>query len=391
MPNRRTILQLLALGSLAAVPAVSAASRSETDPAAAWRNPGAGQKDPRLYSLAHAILAPNPHNRQPWLVSLEGEDSIILYFDTTRRLPATDPYDRQLAIGCGAFLEILSISAREIGYEAKISLFPAGEPQPLLNDKPIAHIRLVKGGTKDPFNRFITQRRSNKEIYDTKKQISADSLKALLTVDPTETLTLSGTLSGTTQCEALRQLSIQAYRREIQTPIALKESIDLMRIGKAEIAQYRDGIDLDFPGIGAMQAMGLLTREKMMTPGTKAYQQGLEQYDPLAKSASGYVWIISNSKDRFAELAVGRVYARLNLHATALGIAMHPMSQALQEYAEMSAIKAETEQAVGLAPDARLQMLARIGYASVVPPSPRRGLQEHLSTWLQTVPIQTLQ
>ena len=380
MPNRRTILQLLALGSLAAVPAVSAANRSDTDPAAAWRNPGAGQKDPRLYSLAHAILAPNPHNRQPWLVSLEGEDSIILYFDTTRRLPATDPYDRQLAIGCGAFLEILSIAAREIGYEAQISLFLAGEPQPLLNNKPLAHIRLVKGGTRDPLYSFITQRRSNKETYDTKKRVSAESLQALLTAEPTETLTLSGTLSGAAQCEALRQLSIQAYRQEIQTPIALKESIDLMRIGKAEIAIYRDGIDLDFPGIGAMQAMGLLTREKMMTPGTKAYQQGLEQYDPLAKSASGYVWIISNSKDRFAELAVGRAYARLNLRATALGIAMHPMSQALQEYAEMSAIKADTEKAVGLAPDARLQMLARIGYASLVPASPRRGLQEHFPT-----------
>ncbi len=377
MPNRRTVLQLLAFSSLAAVPAVSAATRSDTDPAAAWRNPGAGQKDPRLYSLAHAILAPNPHNRQPWLVSLEGEDSIILYFDTTRRLPATDPYDRQLAIGCGAFLEILSIAAREIGHEAQISLFPAGEPQPYLNDKPLAHIRFVKGGTKDPLYSFITQRRSNKEPYDAKKRVSAESLQALLTMEPTENLTLLGTLSGTAQCEALRQLSIQAYRREIQTPVALKESIDLMRIGKAEIAKYRDGIDLDFPGIGAMQAMGLITREKMMTPGTKAYQQGLEQYDPLAKSASGYVWIISNSKDRLAELAVGRAYARLNLRATALGIAMHPMSQALQEYAEMSAIKADTERAVGLASDRCLQMLARIGYASPVPPSPRRGLTEH--------------
>jgi hypothetical protein len=215
------------------------------------------------------------------------------------------------------------------------------------------------------------------EIYGGKKRVSAENLQALLTMEPTDTLSLSGALSGTAQCEALRQISIQAYRQEIQTPIALKESIDLMRIGKAEIAKYRDGIDLDFPGIGAMQAMGLITREKMMTPGTKAYQQGLEQYDPLAKSASGYVWIISNSKDRLAEIAVGRAYARLNLRATALGIAMHPMSQALQEYAEMSAIKADTERAVGLAPDRRLQMLARIGYASVVPPSPRRGLQEH--------------
>lgn len=380
MTDRRTILQILALSSLAAVPAVGATLKPTTDPAAAWRNPGAGQKDPRLYCLAHAILAPNPHNRQPWLVSLEGDDSIVFYFDTSRRLPATDPYDRQLAIGCGTFLEILSIAAAEIGYQAQISLFPMGEPQPNLDDKPVAHIRLVKGGTKDPLYAFITQRRSNKEVYDAKKPVSPETLQNLLTREPVERLTFAGALSGTPACEKLRSLSVQAYRREVETPIALKESIDLMRIGKAEIAKYRDGIDLDFPGIGAMQAMGLLTREKLMTPGTKVYQQGLEQYDPLAKSAAGYVWIISDTKDRYAEVAAGRAYARLNLRATALGIAMHPMSQALQEYAEMSAIKAETEKAVGMSPDKCLQMLARIGYAGKVPPSPRRGLSEHLRT-----------
>lgn len=380
MTDRRTILQILALSSLAAVPAVGATLRPSTDPAAAWRNPGAGQKDPRLYCLAHAILAPNPHNRQPWLVSLEGEDAIVFYFDTSRRLPATDPYDRQLAIGCGTFLETLSIAAAEIGYQAQISLFPMGEPQPNLDDKPVAHIRLVKGGTKDPLYAFITQRRSNKEVYDTKKPVSPETLQSLLTREPVERLTFAGALSGAPTCEQLRSLSVQAYRREVETPIALKESIDLMRIGKAEIARYRDGIDLDFPGIGAMQAMGLLTREKLMTPGTKVYQQGLEQYDPLAKSAAGYVWIISDTKDRYAEVAAGRAYARLNLRATALGIAMHPMSQALQEYAEMSAIKAETEKAVGMSADKCLQMLARIGYAGKVPPSPRRGLSEHLRT-----------
>jgi hypothetical protein len=380
MTDRRTILQLLAVSSLAAVPAVGATLKPSNDPAAAWRNPGAGQKDPRLFSLAHAILAPNPHNRQPWLVSLEGDDTIILYFDTTRRLPATDPYDRQLAIGCGAFLEILSIAAAEVGYDAQISLFPLGEPQPVLNDTPIARVRFMKGGAKDPFFSFITLRRSNKEAYNAGKPVSAQTLENLLRVETMEGLTFSGALSGNPQCESLRQLSIQAYRREVETPVALKESIDLMRIGKAEIAKHRDGIDLDFPGIGAMQAMGMITREKMMTPGTTAYQQGLEQYDPLAKSAAAYVWIISDSKDRYAELAAGRAYARLNLRATSLGIAMHPMSQALQEYAEMATIKAEAERVVGMAPDKCLQMLARIGYGGKVPPSPRRGLTEHLRT-----------
>jgi len=378
MPDRRTILQALALGSLAAAPAVSAANRPSSDPAAAWRNPGMGQKDPRLFCLAHAILAPNPHNRQPWLVKLEGEDSIILYFDTTRRLPATDPYDRQLTIGCGAFLEILSIAASEIGYEAEVRLFPDGEPQPNLDDRPVARITLIKGGSKDPLYSFITQRRSNKEAYDARKPVSAATLAALIEPTSPNKLTMGGARSGEAACEALRQLTIQAYRREVETPVALKESIDLMRIGKAEIAEYRDGIDLDFPGIGAMQALGILTREKMMTPGTKAYQQGLELYDPLAKSAAGYVWMITRSKDRFAEIEAGRAYARLNLKATALGVAIHPMSQALQEYAEMSNLKVEVEKVVELASDSCLQMLVRIGYGGKIPPSPRRGLIEHL-------------
>lgn len=378
MPDRRTILQALALGSLAAAPAVSAANRPSSDPAAAWRNPGMGQKDPRLFCLAHAILAPNPHNRQPWLVKLEGEDSIILYFDTTRRLPATDPYDRQLTIGCGAFLEILSIAASEIGYEAEVRLFPDGEPQPNLDDRPVARIKLIKGGSKDPLYSFITQRRSNKEAYDARKPVSAATLAALIEPSSPSKLTMGGARSGEAACEALRQLTIQAYRREVETPVALKESIDLMRIGKAEIAEYRDGIDLDFPGIGAMQALGILTREKMMTPGTKAYQQGLELYDPLAKSAAGYVWMITRSKDRFAEIEAGRAYARLNLKATALGVAIHPMSQALQEYAEMSNLKVEVEKVVELASDSCLQMLVRIGYGGKIPPSPRRGLIEHL-------------
>lgn len=380
MPNRRTVLSLLAISPLAAGPSACATLQPDTDPAAAWRNPGSGQKDPRLFSLAHAILAPNPHNRQPWLVSLEGSDTIVLHFDTARRLPATDPYDRQLTIGCGTFIETLDIAARELGYHTDVTAFPLGQPQPVLDEKPVARIRLVPGASKDPLFAYITQRRSNKEPYDMKRPVSAETLQALLTTEPNSGLEFAGTLTGQKPCESLRQLTKDAYRREIETPIALKESIDLMRIGKAEIAKYRDGIDLDFPGIGAMQAMGLVTREKMMIPGTTAYKQGLELYDPLTESAAGYVWITSSSKDRMAELAAGRAYARLNLRATALGIAMHPMSQALQEYAEMSALKAATEKVVGLGPDKCLQMLARIGYGGKIPPSPRRGLAEHLRT-----------
>jgi hypothetical protein len=51
------------------------------------------------------VLGPNPHSRQAWLIRLEGAGSVALFCDLERRLPETDPFDRQIVIGLGAFVE----------------------------------------------------------------------------------------------------------------------------------------------------------------------------------------------------------------------------------------------------------------------------------------------
>ena len=55
--------------------------------------------DVRMDAFRYAILAPNPHNRQPWLIRLEGDEHAILFCDLDKRLPHTDPFDRQITIG----------------------------------------------------------------------------------------------------------------------------------------------------------------------------------------------------------------------------------------------------------------------------------------------------
>ena len=67
----------------------------------------------------------------------------------------------------------------------------------------------------------------------------------------------------------------------------------------------------------------------------------------------------------------------MNLQATALGLAIHPWSQALQEYPEMRELNDELQRLIGRGE--RLQMLYRIGYAKKVEPAPRRGLRAHLA------------
>jgi len=378
--SRRSVLQILAASAVAGA---VGGCRAEglPDPAAAWRNPGAGETDPRRFALAHAILAPNPHNRQPWLIALPGADEIALYFDTSRRLPATDPFDRQLTIGCGCFLELLAIAASARGLRAHVTPFPEGVDEAALDQQPVAHVRLAPGAEPDPLFGHIEARRSHREPFEA-RPLTARDFQAILstarTASPAEgAVRLEGAGVGEPRAEEVRKLMPAAFRREMHTPAPHQESIALMRIGKREIARHRDGINLDFPGVEALRAVGLLTHETLTTPGSFAFEQGLSLYDPLAKTAAGFVWI-TTAPGRLQELTAGRLYARMNLQATAQGVAMHPISQALQEYEAMAELKAQMEAAVGLEPGHCLQMLARVGYAKPIPPAPRRGLQEHL-------------
>jgi len=131
-----------------------------------WAASGATAADPRLAAMAWAVLAPNPHNRQPWALRLVGEDEALLFCDLDRRLPETDPFDRQIVIGLGCFLEVFRIAAAERGWNAVLTPFPQGEPAPRLDARPVAHIALRPGGANDPLFAAIPARRSAKQPYD---------------------------------------------------------------------------------------------------------------------------------------------------------------------------------------------------------------------------------
>jgi hypothetical protein len=374
MPSRRHVLALFA-----AAPFVTTGCSPTNlpDPAAAWRSPGAGEVDPRRHALAHAILAPNPHNMQPWLIELPGENEITLWPDLTRLLPATDPPNRQIVIGCGAFLELLDIAARQNGHRAEITLWPEGEPQPVLDARPIAHIRLTPdpGVARDPLYAQIINRRTNREPFDAQR-IPVDG--ALQPVVAAAAGFDAGFANAPERVAKMRDLIWRGWSRETATPAALKESVDVMRIGAAEIARHRDGLVLDGPFIEAMKALGMLSREAMLDPKSEANKQGAQIWKKLADTAPAFVWIKSADNTRATQIAVGRAYARMNLVATAQGLGLHPWSMALQEYPEMADLYAEQQAMLGGTAEAPVQMLARIGYGKAVKPTPRRGLDEHI-------------
>lgn len=387
-PKRRKFMRVLGVGGIiVGATALGAGSWLTTrDPAAArepWQQaghdlPGYGD-DVRVRALSYAVLAPNPHNRQPWSVDLSEAGVVTLYCDLDRRLPHTDPFDRQITIGLGCFLELFTIAASEEGYGSTLTLFAQGEPTPRLDSRPVARIELVEGaGMPDPLFAHILQRHTSKEPFDTAQTVSPGDVQAILAATGGMGQLQAGSALDAAKIDELRNLTWRGHEIEVLTPRTMQESIDLMRIGKAEVLANPDGIDLAGPFFEALNVAGLMSREQIADPTTTAFQQGMDIYREIILSAMGYVWLISDGNTRTEQIAAGRAYVRMHLEATARGVDMHPLSQVLQEYDEIAELYDEAKVALGAQPTQSVQMLARIGYGPTINASPRWPAQTRI-------------
>ncbi|MGJ8692617.1 MAG: Acg family FMN-binding oxidoreductase [Thalassotalea sp.] len=368
--NRRMFLKTS--GATIAVSGIAASTfwfntRTPTKALAPWDLASTSSfNDVRLNALAYAILAPNPHNRQPWQVSLVNNNSIDVYCDLNKLLPHTDPYNRQIVIGLGCFIELYQMAAANLGYRAVVESFPDGEPQPVLDNRRIARITLHQDKIMtDPLFNYVFSRRSTKEPFDINLPVASATLAEL-----TENNRAAGTVE-TGEVTKLNQLIYQGMATEFQTAHTLKESADLMRLGKSEVEANPDGIDITGAGMELLIKAGILSRAALADPNSDITKDYLSRVKNSFNTSKGYVWLSSATNTRAEQLQAGRDYVRLNLKATQLGLAMQPVSQTLQEYPEMTHLYQDIHQQLGINSPEKLQMLARVGYCPAVTPSPR--------------------
>jgi hypothetical protein len=375
---RRNFIRVLGGGVIVAAGAAVTVLRLDAMPPSAiegWKGPPPGERDPRRRAIAWAMLAPNPHNMQSWLVDLGTQDEITLHVDPERLLPQTDPFQRQVVIGQGTFLELLVLALAAKGYRADVTLFPDGAfVDDHVDSRAVARVRLAKATTVavDPLFAQIPHRRSTKTEYED-RHLSDDHVAALAAAHRSASDLPLVITTDRLRLDALRTLAIRGSDVEMRTPRTHKESIDRLRIGAGEIAAHRDGLVLAGPMIWALRHAGLLTHEKAMTPGTLAWDGGRDYVMAGYAAATAFGWITTPGNTRAAQVMAGRAYARLNLKATALGVAMQPHSQTLQEFPEMAelhrAIHIETHTPEGHT----VQMFFRLGYAAPPGPTPRRA------------------
>ena len=343
-----------------------------------WRAASSGFGDPRLDVLAYAILAPNPHNMQAWKIALGDANAFTLFCDLDRLLPETDPPNRQITIGFGCFLELCQLAAAEQGLRAEITYFPEGEPQPHLDERPFAHVRLVEDASvrRDPLFSTVLERRTNRIPFDTSMPVDPAVLNQLQDgrVDGVDVRATG----DPDLVDELRALAIEAWRIEWDTASTRRESIEVMRVGKAAVDANPYGLSVDDRFSSTFGKLGLMSPEALDDPEATAYRESFKFYERACATAMGFVWSTTAESTRRAELDAGRAWVRTQLIANSVGLAFHPLSQALQEFPEMAEPYARVHGLLAGSPGRTVQMLARLGYASAPVPSPREPLDSKL-------------
>lgn len=377
--NRRKFLALSGGGIIVAATATIGTIASRTPSAATvpWDQAGVIYNEPRKRALSYAILAPNPHNRQPWMVDLSTQDQVVLTVDTDRLLPHTDPLNRQITIGLGCFLEVMVMAAAEDGYAVDLELFPQGSDLSGLDNRPVAvaTFRQDTNQAKDPLFQYVMQRRSNKEPFDTARTVAPETITTIANA-AIHGSRVAGDASPHS-IATLRSLTNEALTIEIDTPHTFKESVDLFRIGKAEVEANPDGIDFSGPMFETLGAFGLMTREGTLDTSSTMFAQGKVAVLENTETAMGHLWQTTAGNARTDQINAGRDWVRLNLAATSKGVSMQPLSQALQEYPEMADHYAKVHQMLAMEGET-VQMLCRLGYGIEVGRSPRWPLEAKL-------------
>lgn len=382
--QRRSFIRIMGVGFAAATltSTLSSCSKSDDKVDYGWNGPSDKQSDICLKVLAYAILCPNPHNKQPWLIKLNNAQSLDLYVDQTRLLPETDPFFRQIHIGQGCFLETLSIAASGLGYHAEVTYFPEGEySNVVIENRAVARVVLTKVATinADPLFKHILKRQSNKREYDNSHLSLAQKTQLqALTMSTQTTLTVQ---DSEKEIPYLQQLLTKAMMIECTDKARDLETIKMFRFNDQEVQKYRDGFGLEHQGVTGIKKFMIeslfLDREKTEKDSSDFSKQSVDITRSISASTSSFAWITTQGNCRLQQVKVGRDYCRLNLTTTAMGLAQHPMSQVLQEYQDMLPLQQQFKQHFNIKAGQTVQMLVRLGKAEKTAHTPRR-LINHL-------------
>ncbi|MFC5286738.1 Acg family FMN-binding oxidoreductase [Actinokineospora guangxiensis] len=311
-------------------------------------------------ALSAAATAPSLHNSQPWRFAVH-PDRIELLAALSARLPATDPDDRELRLGCGAALFTLRVALESQGVRPLVSIsfaeWPGDDP-----DRPLAVVRY--GGRARPrpeitaLAQAIPRRRTVRSPFSDVAVPSSHRAR-LLRAAGDERCWLH-TLDLPADRDRLRAMVAKAHRRQSDNPAFADE----MAAWTGHDGARDDGVPLTASGPRpephdewTLRDFGA-GRSRVRVPG-KDFE------------SSPLLLVLQSYSDGPAEqIQAGQALQRVLLTATSLGLSVSLLSQPI----EVPEVRGELRRLLGnrLHP----QAIVRVGYGTPGRATPRRPLSD---------------
>jgi Nitroreductase family len=306
------------------------------------------------YLLQYAVLAPSTKNTQPWRFSI-GENTIGVFADLTRSQPVADCGRRELYISLGCALENLLVASEQFAFRHEVTYFPQST-----NDELAAIVNFHQGGRPSIYRAGITlasiiARHTERGSYR-EEPVTKEVRDRLLHSCDTPGLRVDLTDDPRIRSRVV-ELNLHADEMEFADP-AFRQELGYW-VGQ---------------GVFSTGTPRLLSRLTGLLLSRVNLGRAIGKRNAALLSGAPLVGLISaRTDDRTSQVRTGQALERLWLHATRIGIALQPMSQAL----EVPSLRAELARVIpesGWIPE----QVFRIGYP-IRPPeqhTPRRSLDQ---------------
>lgn len=301
--------------------------------------------------LSHASLAPSGHNTQPWTVQVLERGHWLIGTDKQRWLPAVDPANRETTLSIGAFLENLTVAAERLGYATEYQIVSNATTDPRLVD-----VRLRQAGVLEYPIEQLEKRRTVRRDY-INGLIKDEDLRAV--TDGSANFIYFA--RETKPARYLAEATIEANKKQAYRDPAQEELADWIRWSKKDQERFRNGLTpagMEITGIAGWYVRSFYNRESVLKKGFR--ETSIKQV--VERVAQGGGWLVITGDSSVGSLIeTGRKFQRMWLKLRERGIAIHPMTQILEETADTESVVKEL--GIGGTP----QFVLRIGYVKTYP------------------------
>ena len=322
--------------------------------------------------LDYARWAPSPHNVQTWKIKLISATEAELFYDPKRLLPDEDPSGRFLMTGVGAFLEILSIAAKEKGYKVNIKFITdiLDSNKDILT--PLANLSLAATQERDNLDReLIKLRRTSRLAYENRllDEHVIDELKTIAQ-NFGQTLTVS---SDRVTVDWVLKLNRDTMFYDMNDDKARNEVGHWARYSAKEAYEKKDGLwsyCMNTPSF--IMYLFFHARWIINLPGI---YQLVGKFYLNTTQTSTVAWLQGPFKTGDDWINSGRMLARLWLTMTKNGIYLHPFGSVITNTAAHKRLREKFKVNEDIN---TMWLIMRLGYSKEPPRSVRLSLEDIL-------------